>query len=461
MAKKIRFPLNMNGTDVRTIEELREHFDLESVLGYFTNGKLVTWLKDRYYDNEANAVEALSSDDTELSHKIMSIFGLASDNVSEEIDLESIQRRNEKLIKLRQFTDDNEIIDNVDCVAFNQDDLLDILDEGAEKIYLCQGEFEVPLTVKNRYYIGIGNPTVKLRQAESMDLSELNIKFKNACFLDDIESQLKEELLEADTVVKEEYIDYQNAIQMVEEYKGKLLKHPSFVLYTNMFITRDFHAKLSYFSDHFTSRDALINAMRNHLQRPYDARRSEVESKSRDDANTLIKYSVYDNVKGNFYHDSIEEISETLQELIKLLQDLGIYLKDNMQMLDINYTEYPSISYQEITKRLSDDVVKTGSGYSIYDYIESYGRINSSTGRERVNGLFGATYYRDVTTYDCSEEFTIACKMNEDLEDAYKRNCEILEKEINSYIERFIRYVNGMYIAKLKEIQKMIEDREC
>ena len=53
MAKKIRFPLNMNGTDVRTIEELREYFDLESVLGYFANGKLVTWLKDRYYDNES------------------------------------------------------------------------------------------------------------------------------------------------------------------------------------------------------------------------------------------------------------------------------------------------------------------------------------------------------------------------------------------------------------------------
>ncbi len=227
-----------------------------------------------------------------------------------------------------------------------------------------------------------------------------------------------------------------------------------------MFITRDFRAKFIYHSDKFTSRDALINAMRNHLQHPYDARRSEVESKSRDNADTLIKYSVYDNVKGNFYHDSIKEISEALQELIKLLQDLGISVKDNMQMLDINYTEYPSISYQEITRRLSDDVVKTGSGYSIYDYIESYGRIDSNTSRERVNGIFGATY-RDVTKYDCSDESTIADKMEKDLEGAYKRNCEILEKEINSYIERFIRYVNGMYIAKLEEIQKMIEDREC
>ena len=67
MAKKIRFPLKMNGTDVRTIEELRANFNLESVLGYFANGKLSTWLKDRYYDNEAGAIDELSPTDEKLS----------------------------------------------------------------------------------------------------------------------------------------------------------------------------------------------------------------------------------------------------------------------------------------------------------------------------------------------------------------------------------------------------------
>ncbi len=47
MARKIRFPLRMkNGAEVRTLEELRENFDLESVLGYYTDGKLQTWLAD-------------------------------------------------------------------------------------------------------------------------------------------------------------------------------------------------------------------------------------------------------------------------------------------------------------------------------------------------------------------------------------------------------------------------------
>ena len=100
MAKKIRFPLQMNGTDVRTIEELRENFDLSSVLGYLTNGKLVTWLEDRYYDNEAMAVRALSTDEADLNQKLMSILGVSNDVKTEEIDLEAIQRRNEKLVLL-------------------------------------------------------------------------------------------------------------------------------------------------------------------------------------------------------------------------------------------------------------------------------------------------------------------------------------------------------------------------
>ena len=188
MAKKVRFPLQMNGADVRTIEELREHFDLESVLGYFANGKLATWLRDRYYDNEAMAIEALSADDAELNQKIMSTLGVVVDADTEEIDMDTIQRRNEKLMKLRQFTDDQTIIANVDYVAFNQDDLFDILDEGAEKIYLCEGEFDIPLSVNNVTYVGIKNPIVLLRAYDNVNFASLNIKLIDICFGWDISS---------------------------------------------------------------------------------------------------------------------------------------------------------------------------------------------------------------------------------------------------------------------------------
>ena len=216
MAKKIRFPLQMNGTDVRTIEELRENFNLESVLGYFANGKLVTWLKDRYYDNEAMAVEALSAEDSELNQKLMSILGVSVDEEAEEIDMETIQRRNEKFILLRQITDDKEIIDNVDFVAFNQDDLLDILDEEAEKIYLCQGEFEIPLSVKNITYIGLQNPIVLLRAYDNVNFSSLNLKFVDICFGWDISSTTNaDRLYQAERMIEKQEFD--KAIPILEQ----------------------------------------------------------------------------------------------------------------------------------------------------------------------------------------------------------------------------------------------------
>ena len=39
-----------------TIWELKESFDLISVLGYYDNGRLVEWLTDRYYEDKAEKI---------------------------------------------------------------------------------------------------------------------------------------------------------------------------------------------------------------------------------------------------------------------------------------------------------------------------------------------------------------------------------------------------------------------
>ena len=46
MARKPRIPLDMgNDIMVRTIDELKEHYNAEKVTEYFLNGKLFTWLQ--------------------------------------------------------------------------------------------------------------------------------------------------------------------------------------------------------------------------------------------------------------------------------------------------------------------------------------------------------------------------------------------------------------------------------
>ena len=46
MAKLIRFPLKLaDGTEARSLEELREHGDVESVLKHYREGTLARWLR--------------------------------------------------------------------------------------------------------------------------------------------------------------------------------------------------------------------------------------------------------------------------------------------------------------------------------------------------------------------------------------------------------------------------------
>lgn len=159
--KKIRYPLEMSdGTQVRSLDELKEHFDLEAVLGYYKSGKLLPWLNDRYLEDEAEAVSALDENAPDFQKQLCEIFGVEFQG--EEMDLEEIELRQERLKRLRQFTDEEIYIDHIDQVAFDQDDLLDLLDEGAETIYLCGEMFSVPASQKGKTYIGINQPKVKI-----------------------------------------------------------------------------------------------------------------------------------------------------------------------------------------------------------------------------------------------------------------------------------------------------------
>jgi len=182
MAKKIRFSLEMkDGIEVRTLEDLCEHFSLERVLFYLSEGKLVTWLRDRYLDDKADAISELSSDDPKLSKKICQIFDVAYDETL-EIDMEAVAERKRKMRLLDDYASDEKFYEVVDNIAFEQDDLYDLLDEGAETIYLCGERFSIPLSKKNVRYIGVNNPTVVINAKEEFDFEKEGISFEDIQF---------------------------------------------------------------------------------------------------------------------------------------------------------------------------------------------------------------------------------------------------------------------------------------
>lgn len=176
MAKKIRFPLKLaEGKEVRTLEELREHFDLEAILEYYKNGKLLTWLGDRYLEGEAEAIRTLDETGPDFQQQLCAVFQV--EYTGDDVDLDDIERRQERLKRMREITDDAEFIQNIDRVAFDQEELADLLDEGEAKIYLCGERFTVPASRKGITYVGIKNPSVHISGNVPEKLEELGIEF--------------------------------------------------------------------------------------------------------------------------------------------------------------------------------------------------------------------------------------------------------------------------------------------
>jgi len=180
--RKIKFALELkNGEQAYSIEDLREHFDLEKVIGYYHDNKLIEWLEDRFYADEAEKIQALDSGAKDFNQKLCEILGAECEEVA---DAEDIVWRKERLERLKQYTADPEILDKVDFVAFDQYDLEDIArEEDTNVVYLCGAKFRFPsgiLRKKGVRYIGIGKKvTAKIESGEFVDLAALNISFDN------------------------------------------------------------------------------------------------------------------------------------------------------------------------------------------------------------------------------------------------------------------------------------------
>lgn len=74
---KVKFQLEMGGEKVRTLEQLREHFDIFEGMEYVENGKLVKWLKSRGEDELAETVSALDPQGTDCPKKLCCALGIA------------------------------------------------------------------------------------------------------------------------------------------------------------------------------------------------------------------------------------------------------------------------------------------------------------------------------------------------------------------------------------------------
>lgn len=114
MAKIIKFPLKMaDGTSVRTLDDLKEHHDLPSIMKYYRDGKLQRWLKADYNDD---VIEELQDAKVESIKKIFSILDLPEPSQSEmdkylQNDIHSEVESNELICKINDFVKDSSVLE--------------------------------------------------------------------------------------------------------------------------------------------------------------------------------------------------------------------------------------------------------------------------------------------------------------------------------------------------------------
>lgn len=88
MAKTIKFNLICDDYPCRTLDDLREHFSVEDVLGYYNSGLLNKWLDARGYTKEKTEIEEIRrTDSREIVKELIKIFEVETDETKIDHDL--------------------------------------------------------------------------------------------------------------------------------------------------------------------------------------------------------------------------------------------------------------------------------------------------------------------------------------------------------------------------------------
>ena len=186
--RKIRYPLEMKkGIEVKSLKELQDNFDLDAVVRYYYSGKLVEWLNMWRLFDEEEKVKKLMPKDPELKKHLSEIFDVEYHEVP-KIDPKESAWRAGRMNLLKKVTDEPKYLSKVDSVAFNIEDVYDLLDAGEKEIYLCGSGFVLPAEIfreGNLNFHGVGKTKVTIESNDVIDFESLNITFEDVDFDDE------------------------------------------------------------------------------------------------------------------------------------------------------------------------------------------------------------------------------------------------------------------------------------
>ena len=210
-----------DGVKIRTTDRLKDYWDLPKILSYYKDGTLLDWLM---YDCGAEAeftepVKALEmvTDTKELAKRLCEIFGMPFDEAA-FVDLEEVNKLKEREARLRKITANDEVLDNIGKVAFDQKEMNELIDKGEKIIYLVNNTFYIDLDEENIAYKGVGETTAVIRSEKVVDFKALGIDFKDIAF-DEKYAEIEKDSQKAET---EQIAKDSCSISSFEEQYAKL-----------------------------------------------------------------------------------------------------------------------------------------------------------------------------------------------------------------------------------------------
>lgn len=177
MNKELQSSLRLeNGVVPHTLEDIRQHFDLPRIIEAYKSGELLRWCQERYYENEVEDLKIRETlhfeSDEELGESLRILFRV-EETMPAPTDSKHLQQIQENL---RAYTDNPEILNQADRVAFDQEELAVLLSKGTNPIYLCGSKFTLPASKRGRTYIGVNKPEVELSGGDCFDDSEITVQ---------------------------------------------------------------------------------------------------------------------------------------------------------------------------------------------------------------------------------------------------------------------------------------------
>ncbi|MGO4373563.1 hypothetical protein [Paenibacillus sp. 2TAB19] len=196
LKRNIKFAIVLsNGMQIRTLEELIENFEVDTIVGYYLDGRLKTWLMQRFYTSQLQLLQNINEHNDSLHLEIAKVFGVNIEDVS--FNSRQYFEKRSKLEVINKYTTDQVILENYEYVAVSQSELDTLLEKMTNSnnsiVYLLDDAstiFNISHNISNIIYIGVNNPTVILKESYSFDAKGNNIVFQNVKLIPDKESTI-------------------------------------------------------------------------------------------------------------------------------------------------------------------------------------------------------------------------------------------------------------------------------